>query len=122
LRGMVPYREVLQEMAMADLVVAPCVVAPNGDMDGVPTVLAEAGALRRPVIASKLSGITDLVVDGVNGLVVPPGDEAALAAALLRLYRRPHEMQLLGSGGPALAASHDASVVAGALHQEVFAA
>lgn len=122
LRGMVPYSEVLKEMAMADLVVAPCVISPDGDMDGVPTVLAEAGALRRPVIATELSGIPDLVLHGVNGLIVPPGDEAALAAALLRLYRRPGEMQLLGSGGPALAASHDAAVVAGALHQEVFVA
>jgi len=122
LRGMVPYAEVLAEMGKADLIVAPCVIAPDGDMDGVPTVLAEAGALRRPVLATTLSGIPDLVVHGVNGLLVPPGDEDALASALLRLYRRPAELTLLGSGGPALAACHDASVVAAALHHEVFAA
>jgi len=121
LRGMVPYAEVLEEMAACDLVVAPCVIAESGDMDGVPTVLAEAGALRRPVLASTLSGIPDLVVDGVNGLRVPPGDEDALAAALLRLARRPSELTLLGSGGPVLAAAHDAANVAAALHTEVFA-
>ncbi len=122
LRPMVPYAEVLDEMARADLIVAPCVISPDGDMDGVPTVLAEAGALRRPVLATTLSGIGDLVVSGVNGLLVPPGDEDALAAAIVRLYRRPAELQLLASGGPVLAASHDATVVASALHQEVFAA
>ncbi len=121
LRGMIPYAEVLEEMARADLVVAPCVIAENGDMDGVPTVLAEAGALRRPVLSTTLSGIPDLVVDGVNGLRVPPGDEDALAAVLVRLARRPSELTLLGSGGPVLAAAHDASNVAAALHTEVFA-
>ena len=120
LRPMVPYAEVLQAMREADLVAAPSVVAENGDMDGIPTVLAEAGALRRPVLASRLTGIPDLVVHGVNGFLVPAGDEDALASALLRLTRRPDELTLLGSGGPTLAAAHDANVVAAALATEVF--
>jgi glycosyltransferase involved in cell wall biosynthesis len=116
-----PYEDVLDAMAAADCVVAPCVVAPDGDMDGIPTVLVEAGALRRPVIASDLSGIGDLVCDGVNGLLVQPGDVDALKLAMLRLYARPAEVQRLGAGGPPLAASHDARRVAARLRAEVFA-
>jgi glycosyltransferase involved in cell wall biosynthesis len=102
-------------------VVAPSVVAPDGDMDGIPTVLVEAAALRRPLIASAVSGVGDLVCDGVNGLLVPPGDVDALAAALARLVARPAELQRLGSGGPMLAAAHDARRVARRLQAEVFA-
>jgi len=106
----------------ADVVVAPCVVAPDGDMDGIPTVLAEAGALRRPVIASELSGIGDLVAHGVNGLLVPPGDAQALAMALVRLAQRPAELTRMGNAGPVLAAAHDADLVAERLENHVFAA
>ena len=119
---MLPWSMVVDAMKRADVVVAPCVVAPDGDMDGIPTVLAEAGALRRPLIASDLSGISDLVVHGVNGLLVPPGDVNALAMALSRLAQRPAELLRLGNAGPQLAACHDADVVAARLQREAFAA
>jgi len=112
IHGLRPYDEVLDAMASADLVVASCIEAPSGDMDGVPTVLAEAGALRRPVVASRLSGIPDLVAPGVNGLLVPPGCANSLAMALIRLAQRPSELTRMGLAGPRLAACHDASVTA----------
>lgn len=121
LRPMIPYEEVLAAMAAADLVVAPSIVAPDGDMDGIPTVLVEAAALRRPVLASAVSGIGDLVADGVNGLLVLPNDIDALTAAILRLHARPAELTRLGAGGPILAAAHDARRVAARLRSEVFA-
>lgn len=121
LRPMLTYEEVLTTMAAADLVVAPSIVAPDGDMDGIPTVLVEACALRRPVVSSAVTGVGDLVCDGVNGLLVPPGDLDALTAALLRLAARPAELQRLGTGGPMLAAAHDARRVASRLQREVFA-
>lgn len=121
LRPMLPYAETLRLMATADLVVAPSVVAPDGDMDGIPTVLVEACALRRPVVASRVTGVGDLVCDGVNGLLVPPNDIDALVSTFLRLAARPVELQRLGSGGPMLAAAHDARRVAERL-VEVFAA
>ena len=62
----------------------------------------------------------DLVVDGVNGLLVAPGDVDALAAALRRVYLRPSEVTRMGLAGPMLAAAHDANVVAARLRDEVF--
>lgn len=122
LSPMMPWTQVVAAMKRADLVVAPCVVAPDGDMDGIPTVLAEAGALRRPVVVSNLSGVGDLVAHGVNGLLVPPGDVHALAMAFCRLAQRPDELQRMGNAGPTLAACHDADVVAVRLQREAFAA
>ncbi len=52
--------------------------------EGMPNALMEAMAAARPVIASDLDGIRELVVDGATGWLVPPGDVPALAAAILR--------------------------------------
>ena len=49
----------------------------------------EAMAYGRPVVASAVGGLVDLVEDGVTGLLVPPGDVAALRAAVERLLERP---------------------------------
>jgi glycosyltransferase involved in cell wall biosynthesis len=53
--------------------------------EGLPNVLLEAMAASRPVVATKVGGIVDLLVDGQNGLLVPPADSDALASAILRL-------------------------------------
>ena len=53
--------------------------------EGSPLAVLEAMAARRPVIASAIGGSSELIEDGVDGLLVPPGDAAALAAALRRL-------------------------------------
>ena len=52
-----------------------------------------------PVAATRVGGVPDAVVDGVTGLLAPPRDPAALAAALLRLQRRDAECALLGARG-----------------------
>jgi glycosyltransferase involved in cell wall biosynthesis len=55
--------------------------------EGLPRVAIEAFARGRPVVGSRAGGIPDIVEDGVNGLLVPPGNEAALAEALVRVLR-----------------------------------
>src|SRR2546421_736249 len=66
---------------------------------GLGVVLLEAMNHRVPVIASAIGGITDIVEDGVSGLLVPPGDATALAAALSRLARAPDLAAGLGEAG-----------------------
>lgn len=65
--------------------------------EGLPNALLEAMACALPCVASRLPGITDVVIsDGVNGLLVPPGDAAALERALLYLLENPGRAQELG--------------------------
>lgn len=77
--------EVRRALAWAQVFVMPSVVARTGQMEGIPVALMEAMAAGVAPVASRLSGIPELITDGVNGLLVPPGDAEALAAAMARL-------------------------------------
>lgn len=80
-------QEVLRMMADADLFALPSRPAGkrSGVMDGIPVSLMEAMAAGVPVVSCRVSGIPELVEDGVTGLLVPPGDPAALAGAIARV-------------------------------------
>ena len=98
-RGQVSDAELQAAYAGADAFVLPAVVDRRGDTEGLGVVLLEAMNHRVPVIASAIGGITDIVEDGVSGLLVPPGDAPALAAALGRLAGAPDLAAGLGEAG-----------------------
>jgi len=85
LPGAMPSAELLDRMSSASLFVLPCIQAPGGDMDGIPVSLMEAMGMGLPCISSRISGIPELIEDGVSGILVEPGSAAALAAAMERL-------------------------------------
>jgi glycosyltransferase involved in cell wall biosynthesis len=88
--------EVARALAAADVVAVPSVVDRGGNVDGLPNVVLEALAAGRPVVASRVAGIPDVIEDGVNGLLVAEADPAALAAALRRLADEPETRARLG--------------------------
>lgn len=78
----------------SDVVLLPSVYSEN-----LPTVLMEAGGVGRPVVASDIGGVGDIVVDGKTGLLVPPGDSAAIAHALTSLLGNPALGAEMGAAG-----------------------
>ena len=86
----------LDEYLRATVFCLPCRVAEDGDRDGIPNVLVEAMACGLPVVTTAVSGIPELVVDGVNGILVPPEDPPAFADAMVRLHRDPDLARRLG--------------------------
>lgn len=74
-------------------------VAPSVWPDPLPGVVREGMASGRPVIGSRVGGIPDMIEDGVNGLLVEPGDDAALAAAMQRLIDDPPLAGRLAAAG-----------------------
>ena len=70
----------------------------------MPLVLLEALAAGLPVCAFAIAGVTDVVAGGVQGLLCPPEDAAALAGALGELVRDPQRRRELGEGGRSLVA------------------
>jgi glycogen synthase len=92
--GPVPHDEVIPLFRSARAVIVPSIVG-----DACPTVVLEAMAAGRPVVASASGGIVDLVVDGVTGLLVAPGDVSALAQAMSSVLRDPRGAQAFGAAG-----------------------
>ncbi|PKN23839.1 MAG: colanic acid biosynthesis glycosyltransferase WcaL, partial [Deltaproteobacteria bacterium HGW-Deltaproteobacteria-21] len=80
--GFVTHDRVTRYFLEADLFVMPCVVDSTGNRDGLPTVILEALLHRLPVIATKVSGIPEIIEDGVTGILVAPGDIRAMADAI----------------------------------------
>jgi glycosyltransferase involved in cell wall biosynthesis len=93
--------EIAALLASTDVVVAPSVPTRQGKREGIPVVLMEAMASGVPVVASRLSGIPELVADGQNGWLVPPGDAMALADALGELAADSALRERLGRAGRA---------------------
>lgn len=81
-RGGLTEPEVAAALDAADLFVLPSVVAANGQMEGVPVALMEALACGVPTVASRLSGVPELVRDGRTGVLAEPGDVESLREAL----------------------------------------
>ncbi len=79
------------------LFILPCRRDSSGDMDGIPVALMEAMLKGKPVISSRLSGIPELIVDGVTGLLIEPDDDLQLAAQIDRLILNPALAQRLAS-------------------------
>lgn len=82
LRGWVKNDELPGFYAAADVVCIPSVQDAHGETEGTPVVLQEAMASGAVVVASRTSGIVDVIRDGENGWSVPPNDSSALAAAI----------------------------------------
>jgi glycosyltransferase involved in cell wall biosynthesis len=85
LAGPRPQREVFELLQQAAVFAAPCVIGPDSNRDGLPTVLLEAMALGAPCISTAVTGIPEAVIDGQTGIIVPQHDPAALADAIEKL-------------------------------------
>lgn len=81
----------------ADLFVLPAVHDPQGNVDGLPNVILEALASGLPVVATTVSGIPLAVEAGVQGVLVPEQDGAALREALAGLLANPEQRRLMGA-------------------------
>jgi colanic acid/amylovoran biosynthesis glycosyltransferase len=77
--------EVRAMLDEADMFVLPSLIAADGQMEGLPVALIEALAVGVPTVATRLSGIPELINDGETGTLAEPADPGSLAAALVRV-------------------------------------
>ena len=98
-RGARTQVELLAEYRAADLFALASRVARDGDRDGLPNVLVEAQSQGLACVATNMSGIPELIGDGVTGLLVAPEAPQKLAQALEMLIRDPARRRALGEAG-----------------------
>lgn len=79
--------------------------------EGMGKALVEAMALEKPVVASRVGGIIDLVDDGVNGFLVPPADPPALADRILFLLENPETARRMAARAAGTAAAYSAAAM-----------
>jgi glycosyltransferase involved in cell wall biosynthesis len=82
--GYVQGQEKRDYFAAADVLVLPSIITSSGDAEGLPVVLVEGLASGNICVASDASGADDIIVDGVNGFLVPQKDAVALRGAIMR--------------------------------------
>jgi glycosyltransferase involved in cell wall biosynthesis len=93
-------RDVPEVMAALDVLVLPSIRS-----EAVSQVILQALALGTPVVGTTVGGTPDVVRDGVSGLLVPPADAPALAAAIVKLLRDPAQARGMGRAGQTLVQS-----------------
>ncbi len=99
LPGPKPLHELSARLASASVFVLPSVPEADGGMDNLPTVIMEAMATGLPVVSTTIGGIPEMVVENQTGVLVPPGDVAALADAIEKVISDRSLGQLLGQAG-----------------------
>ena len=104
--GALSQDQVIDEYAEAAVFALTPVVLDDGDRDGIPNVLREAMAAGVPVVTTSISGIPELVHDGVTGWLVPPHDPVATAEALSVALTDDTTRKTIGSAGQAWVAEH----------------
>jgi glycosyltransferase involved in cell wall biosynthesis len=82
-----------------DLIAAFDVSALSSDFEGTPLFVFESMALGKPVVATAVGGLAEVIEDGRSGVLVPPQNPAALGAALEDLLRDPARREAIGAGG-----------------------
>ncbi|HPF38975.1 MAG TPA: glycosyltransferase family 4 protein [Phycisphaerae bacterium] len=85
LAGSMEQDAVARMMRRASVFALPCVEARDGNVDALPTVLLESLASGCPSVSTHVSGVPEIIEDGVSGLLVPPHDDEALAGAIARI-------------------------------------
>lgn len=95
--GQLERAQAARYISAADVYAVPSIRDQGGNIDGLPNALLEGMAAARPIVASRVAGIPDVIDHGVHGLLTPERDPPALAAAVCRLLAEPALATRLGA-------------------------
>jgi len=99
LRSAVAHSELRDIFHTADIFTLPCRITSDGDRDGIPNSMLEAMASGVPIVSTPVSGIPEVIREGVNGLLIEPENVGAIAKAIQTLLDDPALRSKLGSSG-----------------------
>jgi glycosyltransferase involved in cell wall biosynthesis len=99
--GARPFAGVLDAYRSADVFVLPCVIADDGRRDVTPNAIIEAMAMKLPVISTPVAGVSEIIEDGVSGILVPVADAAEIARQVERLINDRVLAEMIGENARA---------------------
>ena len=94
--------EIASLLPAADCYIQPSIITPSGKMEGIPVSLMEAMACCIPVIATNISGIPELVLDGETGWLIPPKSPNAILESVMQVYNQPQKASIIAKQGKEL--------------------
>ncbi|HQT63822.1 MAG: colanic acid biosynthesis glycosyltransferase WcaL [Acidocella sp. 20-57-95] len=101
LEGAMTQARLIELYRRADLFALAPLITEDGDRDGIPNVIVEAMATNVPVVSTAISGIPEIIHDGVTGLLVPPREPVILSEAMARLLADPDFGQVMAKAARA---------------------
>ena len=93
------HTEVLKQFETSDLFILGCEIAANGDRDGIPNVLVESLAMEVPALSTTVSAVPEILIDGVSGITVAPGNAIAMAESIEKVLTDSQLRKQLIQGG-----------------------
>jgi glycosyltransferase involved in cell wall biosynthesis len=106
IEGLASPATVRERLAGAFLFIQHSVVASDGDSEGTPVAILEAGAAALPVVATRHAGIPDVIIAGTTGILVKERDAAGMADAVIALARDRSRAQAMGEAARRHIANH----------------
>lgn len=97
--GYIPNKYTPLYYSVADVFVLPSIIDKQGNTEGLGVVLLESMACETPCVASNVGGITDIVIDGVNGFLVEPGNSRQIANRLSQIITDENIRESMGKQG-----------------------
>ncbi len=91
IKGELPHNEVKNILCESDLLISPCKVAKNGDMDGFPTIIFESMAVGLPILTTTVSSIPEIIKDRVNGFITEPNNPKKIAEKIVEISEIPND-------------------------------
>lgn len=88
--------EVIRFLADANCYIQPSIITAEGRMEGIPVAIMEAGASSLSIIATDISGVSELIKNEINGLLIPEKDVLAIYDAAIYLHNHPDQARQLG--------------------------
>ena len=93
--GNLSRQKTINELRVSDLFVIASEITPDGDRDSIPMAILESMALGVPVVATRITGVQEVIEDEETGILVPPSDPAQLADACESMLKDTENRQLI---------------------------
>ena len=87
--GYIEETEKIELLSIADIVIVPSIILENGETEGMPVVILEGLAAGKAIIASNVSGISDVIQDGINGILIQERAPNQISDAVIKLLKQP---------------------------------